>query len=96
MLRATLLAIGTVLLLGAAACAAFGYHPFLPHLLVPGLLLTAGVIWERWHYKRPRAGRPDPNWQATGERFVDPESGKLVEVYYDPRNGARHYLQASG
>ena len=47
---------------------------------------------ERWRYK-PLADRsPGPDWAATGERFVDPETGKLVTVYYHPANGERRYV----
>ena len=93
MLRRVLLVIGVLLLLAAAFCAAIGFYPILPHLLVLGLMLTAGIVWERWQYKRTQTGKPDPNWTSTGERFVDPGSGQLTEVYYDPRNGERHYVQ---
>ena len=93
MLRSVLLALGVALLLAAAACALFGFYPVIPHLLVGGLLLTAGIAYERWRYTSARTGAPDPHWQATGERFIDPETQALVEVWYDPRRGERHYLR---
>ena len=96
MLRKSLLAIGVLLLLAAAFCAAIGFYPILPHLLVLGLMLTAGIVWERWQYKQTQTAKPDPNWTTTGERFVDPGSGVLTEVYYDPRNGERHYVRMPG
>ena len=82
------------LLAAAALLALFHQYAFLPHTLVLGLMLSAGIVWERWQYKKPRTGAPEPGWQATGERFVDPASGKTVEVYFDPRNGESHYVQA--
>ena len=67
---------------------------------VPGwwLLLNAGVlgaalVLERRGYQ-PRA----PNAAAlrpTGERFRDPTSGELVEVWEDPSTGAREYRSSS-
>ncbi len=93
MLRKVLLVVGVLLLLAAAVCVVRGFYPILPQLLVLGLVLTAGIAWERWQYKPPQPGAPDPRWTATGERFVDPGSGRLTEVYYDPRNGERHYVQ---
>ena len=93
MLRKILVAIGVLLLITAAVFLALGLYPFLPHLLVLGLMLSAGIVWERWQYKRTQTGKPDPSWTTTGERFVDPGSGQLTEVYYDPRNGERHYVQ---
>ncbi|MBL6750379.1 MAG: hypothetical protein ISP90_07635 [Nevskia sp.] len=94
MLRKVLLAIGALLLLGAAWFALLGQGRVALQMLVPGLMLTAGIAWERWQYKRPADGGPRPHWQNTGERFVDPGSGQLVDVYYDPRSGERHYVQA--
>lgn len=93
MLRTVLVACGVLLLLVAAGFVAVGFYPLLPHLLVLGLMLSAGIVWERWQYKKPQSGRPDPRWQATGERFVDPQSGKTVEVYFDPRDGESHYVE---
>jgi hypothetical protein len=93
MLRKVLIGFGLALLAAAAYCAAVGFYPILPHLLVLGLMLTAGIVWERWRYKASeRAVLPD--WTATGERFVDPGSGVMMEVYFDPRSGERHYVKA--
>lgn len=93
MLRQSLIAIGILMLAGAGLAAALGAYAIVPHLLIGAAVFGAGVAWERWRYGVPRAQRPDPHWQATGERFIDPESGALVEVWYDPRDGARHYLR---
>jgi hypothetical protein len=63
-----------------------GLGPFLI-----GLGIVAAVYFE------PRYGRPRQSdtglrrWEATGERFVDDESGDLIEVWYDPANGERQY-----
>lgn len=63
-------------------------------LLILGALITAGIALEP-RYGRPRDTAPRPgNWQRTGERFVDDESGKLVEVWYNPATGERRYTQA--
>ena len=93
MLRRVLVIVGIMLLIAAAVLLALGKYMFLPHLLVLGLMLTAGIVWERWQYKKPSSGLPDPSWQATGERFVDPQSGKTVEVYFDSRSGESHYVE---
>jgi len=95
MLRKVLVVIGVLLLITAAVFLALGLYPFLPHLLVLGLMLSAGIVWERWQYKQPQTGKPDPQWRATGERFVDPQSGKTLEVYFDPRNGESHYVEVN-
>jgi hypothetical protein len=58
------------------------------------LVLIVGLVIERWRYK-PLTGRPPgPDWQATDERFVDPETGKLVTVYFHPATGERRYIAA--
>jgi len=59
-----------------------------------GLVLVLGLLFERWRYK-PLADRsPGPDWQRTDERFVDPETGKLVTVYFHPAAGERRYIGA--
>jgi hypothetical protein len=57
-----------------------------------GVLLFVGLVFERWRYK-PLADRPPgPDWVPTDERFIDPETGKLVTVYHHPRTGERRYI----
>jgi hypothetical protein len=63
-------------------------------LAVPGLLLIGAVIGERWRYQRLQGSRPGAGWIATDERFVDPESGKLVTVFYQPSTGERRYVNS--
>jgi hypothetical protein len=76
--------------LGAFLCLkggiAFGGVP----PLVAGVVILLGTVFERWRYNN-REASGGGNWQATGERFVDPESGKEVEVLYDPDSGERKY-----
>ncbi|MBV1687559.1 hypothetical protein KRR38_07665 [Novosphingobium sp. G106] len=63
-------------------------------LLILGALIAAGIALEP-RYGRPRdTAPPSGNWQRTGERFVDDESGDLVEVWYNPATGERRYTQA--
>jgi hypothetical protein len=58
-----------------------------------GLLLLAAAF-ERWRY------RPETNanaaWQDTGERFIDPTSGREMAVSFDPRSGQRRYKPVDG
>ncbi len=61
-------------------------------LAIPGLLLIAAVIGERWRYQRLQIARPGPEWLATDERFIDPESGRLVTVFYRKSTGERRYV----
>jgi hypothetical protein len=78
------------LLLTQAGCTRGAGLPF----IVPGVLLIAAVIGERWRYRRLQAGPPGSGWIATGERFVDPESGRLVTVFYRASTGERRYVSS--
>jgi hypothetical protein len=49
-------------------------------------------LFERWRYNNKNASS-EGDWQVTGERFVDPETGKNMEVLYDPRSGERRYQE---
>ena len=92
-LRAVLTVIGLALLVGAAGFASAGCGIGVTlRLALPGLLLIGAALFERWRYKRLAGSRPGPGWIATDERFVDPESGKLVTVYYRPTTGERRYV----
>ena len=95
MLRAVLGTIGIGALAAAAMVIIRGAPlPFAVWLLGIGLVLTLGVVFERVHYKRLMAKTPGPEWVATPERFVDPTSGRMVQVYTKPETGERLYVDA--
>lgn len=50
------------------------------------------MLFERRGYKAPESALPPPPWQATAERFVDPETGARVRVFFNPENGERRYI----
>lgn len=61
-----------------------------PMLAFP-LLLLAGIVFERAHY-RGNAGTSAPgDWRATEERFLDEASGRPVTVWFNPTTGERRY-----
>ncbi len=96
MLPIVLYALGGILLVGAGVAALTGlFVALVPQLLIGGLLLVVGLAIERWRYKPLIDTGPDAAWTDTGERFVDPSSGRLTAVYFDPRDGARHYVVAT-
>lgn len=64
-----------------------------PLTLWGGLLFVA-ALFERWRYRPPEA--PDAAWQDTGERFVDPGSGREMAVWFDGRSGQRRYVPTDG
>lgn len=59
-----------------------------------GGLIVLGTLFERWRY-RPNESHPGAGWEPTGERFQDPQSGKTLRVFYDPRSGERRYVSDS-
>jgi|HubBroStandDraft_6_1064221.scaffolds.fasta_scaffold3242865_1 hypothetical protein len=90
MLRALVIAIGVGCIAGAIFLANQVWFAAL-ELGVFGVLILIGTFFERHYRTRRAAGR---GWQSTAERFVDPTSGKLVEVRYNPRTGERAYVDA--
>ncbi|KUR79120.1 hypothetical protein AQZ49_06285 [Novosphingobium sp. FSW06-99] len=65
----------------------------MPATVGAGIVL-AGLLFENRRYKRVLDTAPGTGWQATGERFVDPDSGKLVAVFFNPATGERRYVDA--
>jgi len=62
--------------------------------LVFGSLLLLGTVFERWRYKQVKTAGA-AHGAATGERFVDPETGALMEVWYDAATGERSYVKVA-
>jgi hypothetical protein len=93
LLRAALLVIGGAMLaaatFGALAC---GPLSAMIPLAVWGAILAGGVLVERWRYRPLADDPPGGDWQATPELFVDPESGRLVTVFFNPVTGERRYV----
>jgi len=63
------------------------------YLAINGLIIAGGILFERSSY-RSNADRTQGTWQPTGERFNDPTSGQIVEVYYNPQTGERDYRES--
>jgi hypothetical protein len=86
-----------VAIIGLAYCVGGVYFiTGAPHAIVPGsvalalgVIILCGLIWEP-RYRGAALGK-NAQWQPTGEKFIDPESSKLVEVDYDPQTGERRY-----
>src|SRR5438270_9275587 len=91
MLRKATLAYGVLAVIGAIALALAGIVVGLVfYLFVNGAIVLAAVLFERGRY-RPAVTSGGP-WQETGERFVDPTTGQLMMVRYNPQTGARDYV----
>jgi hypothetical protein len=92
--RQLLLSLGlTIFLLGVFLIVIGLAIPFGLYLCVAGLILAFGILLERRGY-RPRVNRASGQWRETGERFIDPVSGHLIVVRYNPETGERDYVDA--
>jgi hypothetical protein len=92
-MRAGLLVCGGVMLAGAALGVLAGWRlAAITPLALWGAILAGGVLVERWRYQPLADDRPGRDWQATSERFVDPQSGRLVTVFFNPTTGERRYV----
>lgn len=93
MLRNLVLGLG-FLVLGAGVLLLFAQpaNAFPPLLF--GCLLLLGTVFERWRYKQPKTAAA-ARGAATGERFIDTETGALMEVWYDAATGERSYVKVS-
>lgn len=82
--------IGAILLVGGAITEALGWHGVA--MIVVGVVLIISAYAEPVYGKL--TGRPplSGGWRPTGEKFIDPASGKPVEVWFDPATGERKYV----
>jgi hypothetical protein len=93
-LKRLIVGYGIVAVIGAIVMAALGVgSPIVLYLFVNGAVVIAALLLERGRY-RPPVSASGP-WQETGERFVDPSSGELMRVRYNPQTGARDYVPAT-
>jgi hypothetical protein len=62
-----------------------------------GIFVALLLVWfffRKGGYKRtPLDAPPGRDWKFTGERFVDPQSGAMLEVWCLPRTGERVYVR---
>jgi len=56
------------------------------------VILLIGLLIERWRYKPLSEAQPWPDWAATGERFVDPETGQAGHGLLPPASGETRYV----
>ena len=92
MLRTLLLVVGLVMFvvgLGARLAGHLGATP----IGVIGAVVVLAVLFERWRY-RPSTRDAADEWVKTDEHFIDPGSGRAMEVLFNPRTGERRYVGA--
>jgi hypothetical protein len=91
MLRSVVIAAATIFTCVGIGLIASGVRAPGWQVLVIGVIVLIGTLFERWRYRRiekPANG----NWQRTDEQFFDPSTGEPVEVMFDPRTGERRYV----
>ena len=92
--RMAVLALGALLLFGGTLATVLTGGGGIGAMIV-GALIMLSVVLER-RYGRP--GTPPrvehSDWQMTNEKFVDHETGQLLEVWMDPLTGERRYEPA--
>ncbi|HEV2579727.1 MAG TPA: hypothetical protein VGT44_02650 [Ktedonobacteraceae bacterium] len=96
MLRWVIIGYGLLYLIGAAVLL-FLVHATLwlvVYLAVNGFILVSALLLERKRY-RTQVDRTQGRWQPTGERFVDPTTERLMEVFYNSATGERDYREAT-
>jgi hypothetical protein len=95
-LRTAVLALGILYLVGAVVLFAKSPGGLIVggYLVIVGALLIGSIVFERQRY-RPRRKSAQGASEPTGERFIDPTSGRLMEVRFDPSTGAREYVDVT-
>lgn len=91
MLRAGLLVVGVLLAAVGLALRLTGASADGNPALICGAVVLVAVLGERWRYRRSASPKGE-RWQKTGERFEDPDTGRTVEVLYNPVSGERRYV----
>ena len=70
----------------------------IPFLFPVGAFLALILVWlffrSGGYKRRPLDAPPGPDFRFTGERFLDPPSGEMLEVWYCPRTDERAYVRS--
>ncbi len=92
--RVLILALGALLLFGGTVLAVVTGGGGIGAMIVGALIIVSLGLERR--YGRP--GTPPrvehSDWELTREKFVDHETGQLLEVWMDPLTGERRYEPA--
>ncbi len=86
-MRIAMAVIGGLCVIAGVLLFALPRHSGLAPLIVGVLILVSLAFEGRYRSGAATAGA----WEQTDEKFIDPETGKLVEVDYDPQTGERKY-----
>jgi membrane protein implicated in regulation of membrane protease activity len=94
MLRRFLIVVGILDLIVAAVLLFVVQAPLVVvfYLAASGVVIAGAILFERRGY-HPNVDRARGKWQLTGERFVDPTTGKMMQVRFNPETGERDYIE---
>ena len=62
-------------------------------LLIIALAVAIAVAAAGWDRYRHEQSGPVPGAHPTNEVFIDPETGRRMRVWFDPRTGNRDYRE---
>ena len=63
-----------------------------PFLLIAGGVALITALLEPIYGRASAAPPRGAAWKPTDERFIDPETGEPVAVWFDPATGERRYV----
>lgn len=90
MLRNFILGFFILALLVASAAAAFDGAAWMPAIMLA--LVVVAIAFERQRYRGREGAGPRGHLTPTAERFIDPETGRKVQVWAGA-GGERHYVE---
>jgi hypothetical protein len=93
MLRNVVLGFGVLCLVAGLVSIFVGGFPPAFVFGIWGVLIVAGIVFERVRYKPLETAAPGGQWVRTAERFIDDETGAPVTVFIDPKTGERKYVR---
>jgi hypothetical protein len=67
---------------------------FFPLAFFLAVILISFFFRSGGYKRQPLDAPPGRDWILTGERFLDPQSGEMLEVWYSARTGERAYVRA--
>ena len=71
-----------------------GLTPIVIYLALYGAILIGSILFERHRYQ-PRLDQTRGQWQITEERFVDPTTGRMMDVYFNAETWQRDYREST-
>lgn len=90
-LRQSLIGAATTVLVVSFLLAVFVKPVFVELSIGAGIVLL-GLLFEARRYLSRLSDPDSSRWQLTDEKFIDPTTGHLMQVRFDPQSGERDYV----